>query len=193
MLDQQIAFLTETDKLKNVERKTSPIGLLRKENSAEHSWQVILSAIILAEHSKEPIDLLKVIKMLAIHDIPEIDCGDVFHYAKTTDPCLAANELAATRRILGLLPECQSEELLALWQEFEAQETPESRFAHSVDRLMAFIMNQGNHGGTWKEFGLTKSQVLDKNSHVADGSPGLFALIQRITSEATEQGWIKGE
>ncbi len=190
MLEQQIAFLTETDKLKSVERKTSPIGLPRKENSAEHSWQVILSAIILAEHSKAEIDLLKVIKMLAIHDLPEIDCGDVFHYAKSTDPNLSANELNATKRILSLLPIDQAQELLALWQEFEAQETPESKFAHSVDRLMAFIMNRGNQGGTWAEFQLTQSQVLDKNSHVADGAPSLYDLITQITNEAAEKGWL---
>ncbi|MFM9873682.1 MAG: HD domain-containing protein [Fimbriimonadaceae bacterium] len=193
MLEQQIAFLTETDKLKSVERKTSPIGLTRKENSAEHSWQVILSAIILAEHSKTEIDLLKVIKMLAIHDLPEIDCGDVFHYAKTTDPSLPAKELAATKRILSLLPIDQAQDLLALWQEFESQETPESKFAHSVDRLMAFIMNRGNQGGTWAEFNLTQSQVLEKNSHVADGAPALYDLIKQITNEATEQGWLKHE
>lgn len=193
MLEQQIAFLTETDKLKSVERKTSPIGLDRKENSAEHSWQVILSAIILTEHSKAEIDLLKVIKMLAIHDLPEIDCGDVFHYAKTTDPNLSANELAATIRILSLLPIDQAQELLALWQEFEAQETPEAKFAHSVDRLMAFIMNRNNDGGTWTEFNLTQSQVLDKNSHVADGAPVLYDLIKQITLEASNQGWLKIE
>jgi putative hydrolases of HD superfamily len=193
MLDQQIAFLTESDKLKSVERKTSPIGLDRKENSAEHSWQVILSAIILAEHSKSEIDLLKVIKMLAIHDLPEIDCGDVFHYAKSTDSDLPAKELAATKRILSLLPIDQAQDLLALYQEFEAQVTPESKFAHSVDRLMAFIMNRNNQGGTWSEFNLTQSQVLDKNSHVADGAPALYDLIKNITTEATEQGWLKNE
>jgi putative hydrolases of HD superfamily len=193
MLDQQIAFLTESDKLKSVERKTSPIALDRKENSAEHSWQVILSAIILAEHSKSEIDLLKVIKMLAIHDLPEIDCGDVFHYAKSNDSDLPAKELAATKRILSLLPIDQAQDLLALYQEFEAQVTPESKFAHSVDRLMAFIMNRNNQGGTWREFNLTQSQVLDKNSHVADGAPALYDLIKKITTEATEQGWLKNE
>lgn len=193
MLDQQIAFLTETDKLKSVERKTCPIGLPRKENSAEHSWQVILASIVLAQNSKSQIDLLKVIKMLAIHDIPEIDCGDVFHYDKNKDPNLPAKELAATKRILSLLPIDQAQELLALWQEFEARETPEAKFAHSVDRLMAFIMNQGNKGGTWTEFELSRPEVLDKNSHVAEGSPPLYELIEKITQEAANSGWLKSE
>ena len=191
MLDQQLSFLTETDKLKSVERKTSPIGLSRKENSAEHSWQAILAAIILADHSAQKIDLLKVVKMLAIHDLPEIDCGDVFHYEKNIDTDLPARELAATKRILSLLPINQAQELLSIWQEFEAQETPESKFAHSVDRLMAFIMNRGNCGGTWIEYALSQDQVLDKNSHVADGSPNLYHLIERITAEAMDLGYLR--
>ncbi|MBX3114700.1 MAG: HD domain-containing protein [Fimbriimonadaceae bacterium] len=191
MLDQQIAFLTETDKLKSVERKTSPIGLNRKENSAEHSWQVILAAMILAEHSKEPINLLRVIQMLAIHDIVEIDTGDVFHYAKQDVSDLEAQEQAAANRIYGLLPAHQGQELETLRQEFEAHETPESKFAHSVDRLMAFIMNSNNEGGTWKEFNLTREQVLDKNSHVAEGAPALYSYIESVTALAVEQRFLK--
>lgn len=191
MLDHQIAFLTETDKLKSVERKTSPIGLSRKENSAEHSWQVILAAMILAKHSKEPINLLRVIQMLAIHDIVEIDTGDVFHYAKQDVSDLEAQEQAAANRIYGLLPAHQGQELETLRQEFEARETSESKFAHSVDRVMAFIMNSNNEGGTWKEFNLTREQVLDKNSHVAEGAPALYSYIESITSQAVEQGFLK--
>jgi len=191
MLDQQIAFLTETDKLKSVERKTSPIGQARKENSAEHSWQVILAAMILAEHSNEPTNLLRVIQMLAIHDIVEIDTGDVFHYAKHDVTDLEAQEQAAANRIYGLLPEHQASELEALRQEFEARETAESKFAHSVDRLMAFIMNTNNQGGTWKEFNLTREQVLDKNSHIADGAAALYSLIESITASAVEQNFLQ--
>lgn len=191
MLDQQIAFLTETDKLKSVERKTSPIGLDRKENSAEHSWQVILAAMILAEHAKEPINLLRVIQMLAIHDIVEIDTGDVFHYAKQDVIDLETQEQAAANRIYGLLAAHQAQELETLRQEFEARETPESKFANSVDRLMAFIMNSNNEGGTWKEFNLTREQVLDKNSHVAEGAPALFSYIESITTKAVNQGFLK--
>lgn len=192
MLDQQIAFLTETDKLKSVERKTSPIGQARKENSAEHSWQVILAAMILAEHSAEPLNLLRVIQMLAIHDIVEIDTGDVFHYAKQDVSDLVAQEQAAANRIYGLLPTHQASELETLRQEFEARESAESKFAHSVDRLMAFIMNSNNNGGTWKEYELSREQVLDKNSHVAEGSPALYQLIEQITANAVKQGFLKG-
>ncbi|MBA4293419.1 phosphohydrolase [bacterium] len=190
MINQQISFLTAADALKTVERQTSPIGLTRKENSAEHSWQVILAATVLAPHSAEPIDLLRVIKMLSIHDLPEIECGDVFHYAKDQDPDLPARELDATKRILSHLPIDQAQEFLALWQEFEARETPEAKFAHAVDRLMAFIMNQNNQGGTWVEHQLTAAQVLDKNSHVAEGSSAIFELIQQIVANAARKGWL---
>ncbi len=132
-LQKQIAFIVEVDKLKNILRKTSPIGLERLENSAEHSWQVVLSAILFAEHANEPIDLLKVVKMLVIHDIVEIDVGDTFHYQKTESADLYARELSAAKRIFNLLEEPQSEELLALWQEFESRQTPEAKYAAAVD------------------------------------------------------------
>ena len=179
---KQLEFIKVTDQLKSIHRKTSPINHERKENSAEHSWQVMLTSIILAEHSNEKIDLLKVLKMLAVHDVVEIDVGDTFHFHKSLDPDLHNKELAAAKRILGILPKEQGEELLDLWNEFEAKETKESKFANSVDRLMAFIMNSNNNGGTWAEYNLELEQVLNKNSEIKNGSDNLWELAQALAS-----------
>jgi putative hydrolase of HD superfamily len=176
-------FIVEVDKLKSVLRMTSPIGEDRKENSAEHSWQIMLMAIILHEHANTPVDLLKVLKMLAIHDVVEIDVGDTFHYAKASNPNLAEQELAAANRIFGILPDEQGRALLELWQEFEARETPESQFAASVDRLAAFLMNRGNEFGTWREHGIEPEVILERNAHIADGSHPLWNFAQSIVSE----------
>ncbi len=189
-LQKQIAFIVEVDKLKNILRKTSPIGLERLENSAEHSWQVVLSAILFAEHANEPIDLLKVVKMLVIHDIVEIDVGDTFHYQKTESADLYARELSAAKRIFNLLEEPQSEELLALWQEFEARQTPEAKYAAAVDRIMAFFMNANNQGGTWVKYNISRKLALEKNAHIAEGSNSLWEMAQRILQEADERDYM---
>ena len=136
-LAQQFEFIAEVDRLKQVHRMTSPIGLERRENSAEHSWHVILMAITLAEHTNHPIDLLKVVKMLAIHDLVEIDAGDTFHYAKSADTELAAKEEQAAERIFSLLPTEQKQEFMTLWREFESRESGERRnsFRHFMKEI----------------------------------------------------------
>ena len=182
-LAQQIEFIVESDKLKGVLRRTRPIGLDRMENSAEHSWQIILMAMTLAEHSNVKVDLLRVIKMLAIHDCVEIDVGDTFHYAKAADVDLYEKELAAARRVFGILPDDQSAEYLALWEEFEAKETPEARFATAVDRVVAFLMNRGNDFGTWTEHAISPEMIREKNSHVADGSREIWEYALKVVDE----------
>lgn len=182
-LEQHIRFLIETDKLKSVLRRTRPIGLERQENSAEHSWQIVLMAILFADFASAPIDLLRVVKMLTIHDVVEVDVGDTFHYAKEADPTLAARELAAARRLFGLLPGSLGTELLALWEEFEAGETADSRYARAVDRLVAFFMNQGNGFGTWSEHSIPPDLVLEKNAHIALGSSALWKVAQGLVEE----------
>lgn len=167
---------------------TSPIGAARKENSAEHSWQVILMAITLEEHANTGVDLLRVVKMLAIHDVVEIDVGDTFHYAKSSTPDLAERELAAAKRVLGMLPDDQAAELLQFWREFEARETPEAQFAAAIDRLVAFLLNAGNRGGTWIEHEITTDQVLEKNGHIAEGSEALWAVARQIAQEFAYDG-----
>lgn len=182
-LAKQFEFIVEADKLKGVLRRTKPIGLDRMENSAEHSWQIILMALTLAEHSKVEVDLLRVVKMLAIHDCVEIDVGDTFHYAKTDVEDLHDQELAAAKRIFGLLPSPQAEEYLALWLEFEARETPESKFAAAVDRVSAFVMNRGNDFGTWKQHGIAPELIVEKNKHVEEGSPSVWEYAKSIIAE----------
>ena len=189
-LVRQLRFVAETDALKGVERRTRPIGQERRENSAEHSWQVALTAMLLAEHANEPIDLSRVLQMLLIHDIPEVDVGDVFHYDKDSVGDLHARERAAVRRLCALLPARQGEEVLALWDEFEARETPEAKFAAAVDRFMAFIMNSHNAGGTWVEHALSAQKVLERNSHIATGSSAIWDAVEEIVATAEAAGQL---
>lgn len=189
-ISQQMAFITELDKLKGVLRRTSPIGSERRENSAEHSWQVVLCALILAEHSAESIDLMKVVKMLAIHDTVEIDVGDTFHYDKAAQTDLHEREGRAADRLFALLPEGQGSELKALWEEFEAKETPEARFAAGLDRMMPFVLNFHNAGGTWLEYKLTKEKVLSVNWEIEAGLPELGRWIRDLVEEADQKGFF---
>ena len=185
-----MAFLTELDKLKGVLRRTSPIGQDRRENSAEHSWQVVLCALILSEHTAAPIDVLKVVKMLALHDTVEIDVGDTFHYDKAAQTDLHEREAKAADRLFSLLPDDQATEFKALWEEFEAKETPESRFAAGLDRMMPFVLNFHNQGGTWLEYSLTKDQVLSVNWEIAAGLPELGCWIKDLVEEADLRGYF---
>jgi len=190
-LAQQLQFIVEVDKLKGVLRRTSPIGAERRENSAEHSWQVVLSALLLHEHANENVDLLRVLSMLTIHDIVEVDAGDIFHYEKSSHTGMAEREQRAAARLFGLLPAHQGDSLRALWEEFEAGITPEARFAKAVDRFSAFIMNYHNNGGTWVSHGVTADQILSLNSHIADGSKPIWERVEAIVAEALSRGWIR--
>ena len=153
-LEQQIAFLVEIDKLKQVLRRTQLIGGERRENTAEHSWHATMIALVLAEYSNEPIDLPRVLKMLLVHDIVEIDAGDTFAFDAVGYQDKAQREQAAAARIFGLLPTDQQSELRGLWEEFEAGESPEAKFANMADRLMPALQNYNNGGGTWREANL---------------------------------------
>jgi len=189
-LSQQLAYLVETDKLKSVLRRTSPISEERLENSAEHTWQAMMSAIILHEYSNVPVDLLRVLKMLAIHDVVEVDIGDVFHYEKHNHGDLRLREEAAAKRIFGLLPLDQMNECMALWCEFEDKSSPESKYASAVDRLMGFLMNYNNKGGTWVKYSVTVEKILSLNSHVKEGSRPIWELIEEMISHSTELGYV---
>lgn len=192
-LQKQIAFLVEVDKLKQILRKTSLIGMNRKENSAEHSWHVILSAMIFHEYANNEVDLFKVIKMLAIHDIVEIDVGDTFHYDKTTKKDLFVQEAAAAKRIFGLLDSAQHDEYMALWQEFENRDTNEAKYAAAVDRFIPFVMNSHNNGGSWTENCITVKQALDKNAHMQEGSKTLWEMAQTMLTDCHSNGYIDKE
>ena len=177
-LDQQIAFLLEADRLKQIERMTKILGGSRRENSAEHSWHLALFALVLCEHADEPLDLARAIAMLLVHDLVEIDAGDTFAYDDAGYETKAAREEAAADRLFGLLPDTQGAELRALWDDFEAGESPEARFANAVDRLQPLLLNHANHGGPWREHGISRERIVARNSPIAAGSAQLWALAQ---------------
>ena len=184
----QIEFIREIDKLKYIFRKTKLINNDRPENDAEHSWHLAMMAIVLAGHANEPIDLEKVMKMVLIHDIVEIDSGDVFAYDTTKSHDNFDEELKAARRIFGILPEEQAEEFINLWIEFEEMKTPESKFARSLDRLEPLLQNASNNGGTWREFDVKYDQVMEKKQVIKDGSEELWKFAENLIDESVEKG-----
>ncbi|WP_374419876.1 HD family hydrolase [Chromobacterium sp.] len=191
-LQQHIAFIIEVDKLKTVLRKTKTAHADRYENSAEHSWQIALFALNLRDFAAEPVDIDKVVRMLLIHDLGEIDTGDTLVYAEGGAAEREAEELAAMRRILGLLPQPMSGQLLALWQEFEARKSPEARFARAIDRLMPILLNLRSGGQSWRENGVSKEKVLAMAvGKVEDGCP-LAANWLRAELERAEQAGYFG-
>lgn len=187
----QIAFIKEIDKVKYIQRKTKLFNSERNENDAEHSWHLALMAIVLAEHSNEPIDVLKVLKMVLIHDIVEIDAGDVFIYDTLKNHDNTDEERLAANRIFGLLPKNQADEMIAIWEEFEAGETKEAKFAKSMDRLEPLLQNTSNNGGTWKEFGVNYSKVYEKKSVIKEGSKTLWNYAEGLINESVEKGILK--
>jgi len=188
-LQQQIAFIIEIDKLKSIYRQSIIIDKTRNENDAEHSWQLAMMAVVLLEHANtKVIDPLRVIKMLLIHDVVEIDAGDTFAYDDTGHEDKYERELAAAERIFGLLPDDQSGELLALWKEFEARETAEAKFAAALDRLAPMLLNYYTGGKSWNDHGITSDQVLRRNRHINDGSTDLWEYAKSFIADAVQQG-----
>ncbi|GGA73551.1 hydrolase [Flavobacterium palustre] len=189
----QIAFIKEIDKVKYIQRKTKLFNSDRNENDAEHSWHLALMAIVLAQHSDEPIDVLKVLKMVLIHDIVEIDAGDTFIYDSQKNHSNTDEERLAANRIFGLLPKEQAEELIAVWEEFEAGETNEAKFAKAMDRLEPLLQNTSNNGGTWKEFGVGYKKVYEKKSVIKEGSKSLWNYAEGLINESVAKGILKDE
>ncbi len=188
---QQINFIKEIDKIKYIQRKTKLFHSDRPENDAEHSWHLAMMTIVLAEHSDVPVDVLKVLKMVLIHDIVEIDAGDTFIYDTQKNHSNTENELIAAKRIFGLLPDEQANELIAIWQEFEAGETPEARFAKAMDRIEPLLQNTSNNGGTWREFDVDYSKVFEKKKVIAQGSATLWKFAENLLNESVEKGILK--
>jgi putative hydrolase of HD superfamily len=182
-LIQQFKFIKEIDKVKSIYRKSKTFSGEKYENDAEHSWHICLMALVLAPHSNEPIDVFKVIKMLLIHDIVEIDVGDTFLYANHRDEVFEKEKQAA-ERIFGLLPETQKEEFFALWLEFEEKKTAEAKFAGSLDRLQPMLANFLNDGITWKENDVKYEQVYEKNKVIDEGSHALWYYAENILMQA---------
>ena len=173
--EKQIAFVKEIDKLKFVFRKTCLLNSNRHENSAEHSWHLAMMAIALHSQAKEDIDLGRVIKMLLIHDIVEIDAGDTFLFDTNKNHENTDEEWAAAKCIFGLLPKSLAQELTDLWLEFEEAKTADAKFAKAIDRLAPMMQNDSNNGGTWREFNVPYDTVIKKKQRIAEGSDTLWA------------------
>jgi putative hydrolases of HD superfamily len=189
-LAAQFRFLMELDKLKSVLRRSILSHENRVENSGEHSWHVVVVAMILEEHCDYPVDLFKVMKMLLVHDVVEIDAGDVYIYDTAGAEGKYEREQAAARRIFGLLPEDQASELLALWEEFEAKNTPDARFAGACDRLIPLLHNYCAQGHSWQEHGVAESQVIEINRVIGDASASLWDAAGRIIKESVARGYL---
>ncbi len=185
---QQIEFIKEADKVKYIERKSKLFGSERRENDAEHSWHLAIMALVLSEHSNESVDLLKVLKMVLVHDIVEIDTGDTFLFDATKDHDDSADEAIAAKRIFGILPEDQANQMLEIWKEFEAGETEEAKFARAMDRFEPVLQNASNDGGTWAEFKIGFETVHKKLKNIANGSKTVWDYSKKLLEECRKKG-----
>lgn len=188
-IDKQFDFFREIDKEKFIGRQTYLTDGVRKENDAEHAWHMAIMTILLSEYSNEKIDVLKTVTMLLIHDLVEIDAGDTYAYDEEGKKTKRAREVAAADRIFGLLPEDQGKKLRELWDEFEAGETAEAKFAHGMDHIQPLMLNAATDGKSWMEHGIRLSQVLARNQNTAEGSETLWEYAyQRFISPNLEKG-----
>jgi putative hydrolase of HD superfamily len=189
-LARQIAFLIECDRLKDIVRQTLNAHSGRPENDAEHSWAVCLFVMTLAEHSNTPIDVLRVMKMLLIHDIVEIDAGDTFAYDTARLVDQHEREAAAATRLFGLLPHDQATEFRALWDEFEDRQTADARFAHAIDRCQAMLLNCLSRGVTWSRHNVRLDQIRARNAPIGEGSAALWTHMSHLLDEAVQAGHV---
>jgi putative hydrolase of HD superfamily len=190
-LRAQLGFILEADRLKGVLRRSVLTDGSRRENDAEHSWHLALMAVVLAEYAPPGLDLARVLQMLVVHDLVEIDAGDSFVYDEAAQATKAEREAAAAERIFGLLPAGQGGRLAMLWEEFEARQTPEARFAAAMDRLEPLLLNFQTAGATWRPNGIRREQVVARNRVIADGSPTLWAFVERLIDEAVARGYLE--
>lgn len=191
-IDQQITFVYELDRLKKVLRKTVIHDNSRPENSAEHSWHIALMAVVMAEYAAEqPLDLGRVVNMLLVHDVVEIDAGDTFLYDQQGALEKRNKETAAADRIFSLLPDDQTTQLRALWDEYEARQTAEARYAQAIDRLNPIMLNFATGGPAWRKHGVTRQMVIDRCKHIAEGAPALWEYALGVLDQAVERGYLK--
>lgn len=201
--ERQLAFLMEADKLKNIYRQTytrvddlppmpessnvkAPYP--RRENDAEHSFSLALFTAVLAEYSNEPLDVLKTVKMVLIHDVVEIDAGDTYCYDNVGNSTKAERESAAAKRLFGLLPKDFEKEFFALWREFEERKTPESKFANAMDRIQPLLLNLSRNGLSWQENGIHYGQVAGRNALLKDGAKDISDYIFGLLDDARDRG-----
>jgi putative hydrolase of HD superfamily len=188
---KQIEFIVEIDKLKTIVRQTLLVDGSRQEDSAEHSWHMAVMALVLSEHSRDrSIDLFRVLKMILVHDIVEIDAGDAYCYDEKANEGKVEREEVAAERIFGLLPEDQAGEFRTLWEEFESRKTPEARFAAALDRLQPLLNNYRTHGRMWLKHGVRKEKVIARNQSMEEGAPALWEVAAEMIRDAVEKGWI---
>lgn len=192
-LAQQIAFLVEADKLKAVIRRTPLVDLSRLENSAEHSWHLVLVIMVMREYGPQAIDWMRVMEMVAVHDLVEIDAGDVSAYDVDGLAAKAVREQVAADRIFGLLPADQHAHFRALWDEFEAHATPEARFANAVDRLQPLLQNAHASGGSWREQALCRAQILKRMAPIEASLPDVWPHVLDIIESFCEAGVLRRE
>lgn len=190
-LKEQLDFIIEIDKMKNIYRQTILSIDRRRENDAEHSWHIGVMAILLKEYAPENTDIDKVVKMLLIHDLVEVYAGDTFAYGDTSKEEKEEKELKAADKIFGILPEDLNKELRALWDEFEKMETNEAKYAASMDRIQPFILNLVSEGHTWKIGDVRSSQVYERMDIVKEGTPKLWEYVDNAIKESIDKGLIK--
>jgi putative hydrolase of HD superfamily len=190
-LQQQIDFILEIDKVKQIYRQNYLLDSSRHENDAEHSWHLAMMAIVLCEYSKDPVDVGRVVKMLLVHDLVEIDAGDTFVYDEAAHIDKEEREVTAAERIFNLLPPDLAAEIRALWDEFEARQTPEALFASSLDRLHPLLHNAHTQGGGWKKHDISAELVRRKNRPIAEGAPELWHYAEGLIDDVVAQGFIR--
>lgn len=187
-LEKQIRFIVEADKVKNIFRQTYLADGERKENDAEHSWHLAMMAVLLQEHMKEKADLVKVMTMVLIHDLVEIDAGDTYAYDEKGAQTKWEREVKAADRIFGLLPEDQGTYFRELWEEFEAYETPEAKFAHLLDNFQPLLLNDASGGKSWKEHGVHRAQPMKRNERIPETSETVWEKMLEIFDKHVECG-----
>jgi putative hydrolase of HD superfamily len=188
---RQIGFLIEADKLKTVLRRTPILDRSRRENSAEHSWHLMLAALVLREHLSVACDLLHALQLLVVHDLVEIDAGDTFAFDRDGQATKAERERVAAERLFGLLPSDQAGEFRALWDEFESHDTAEARFAHALDRIQPFLLNAWTGGGSWLTHDVTREQVLRRMAPVETTMPAIWPTVMEIVDVFCASGLIR--
>lgn len=190
-MQHQIAFIECLDQLKLVLRQNLVMDESRRENSAEHSWHIATMAMVLAEYAPQPIDQLRVLKMLLLHDAIEIEAGDTFCFDVAGNKDKAEREQRAADQVFGLLPVDMGSEFRSLWDEFEAGATTEARFANALDRFQVLLQNVNTRGGTWRIHGIEKARVIQRMLPIKEGAPALWPVVERYLAEACAEGTLK--
>lgn len=192
-LEQQVNFIVEIDKVKNIFRQTYLADANRKENDAEHSWHLAISAFLLKEHVKEEVDLLKTILMVLIHDLVEIDAGDTYAYDDAGALDKREREEKGAERLFGILPEDQGTYFRELWEEFEAYESADAKFAHLLDNFQPLLLNDASNGKSWEEHGVKKSQIYKRNEKIEETSAPVWEYMKALIQKHIELGHVKDE